>query len=90
MNDHTLIRATLATAVIGILAAHWGVGEDEAMRRFYESKTALAFADDETGLYGMSALNIAGACANEYGILATATLTREGASALVVRQPFML
>lgn len=65
--DHTLIRATLATAVIGILAAHWGVGEDEAMRRFYESKTALAFADDETGLYGMSALNIAGACVNEYG-----------------------
>ena len=31
-NDHSLIRATLATAVIGLLAAHWNVTEDEAMR----------------------------------------------------------
>ncbi len=66
MNDHVLIRATLVTAIVGILAAHWGVSEDEAMRRFYASKTALAFADDETGLYGMSALNIAGDCVREY------------------------
>lgn len=65
MNDHTLIRATLATAIIGILAAYWGVSDDEAMRRFYMSKTALAFADDATGLYGMSALNIAAACIGE-------------------------
>lgn len=66
MNDHTLIRATLATAIIGILAAHWNVSDDEAMRRFYTSQTALAFADDATGLYGMSALNIAGSCIGEY------------------------
>ena len=66
MNDHTLIRATLATAIVSILAAHWSVSDDEAMRRFYASKTALAFADDATGLYGMSALNIAGACIDEY------------------------
>lgn len=66
MNDHTLIRATLATAIVGILAAHWNVSDDEAMRRFYASKTALAFADDATGLYGMSALNIAGSCIVEY------------------------
>lgn len=52
-SDHVLIRATLVTAIVGILAAHWGISEDEAMRRFYASKTALAFADDETGLYGM-------------------------------------
>ncbi len=67
MNDHALIRATLATAVIGLLAAHWGVDEDEAMRRFYQSKTALAFADDKTGLYGMSALSIAADCVAERG-----------------------
>ena len=64
-NDHSLIRATLATAVIGLLATHWNVTEDEAMRRFYQSKTALAFADDETGLYGMSALSIAAECEAE-------------------------
>ena len=68
MNDHSLVRATLATAVIGLLAAHWNVTEDEAMRRFYQSKTALAFADDETGLYGMSALSIAADCEEELDV----------------------
>jgi len=67
MNDHALIRSTLVTAIVGILAAHWHIGEDEAMRRFYMSNTAKALADDETGLYGMSALNIAGDCLAEVG-----------------------
>lgn len=59
-EDHTLIRATLVPAIVAILAAHYGISEGEALNRFYTSKTARAFADDSTGLYGQSALNIAG------------------------------
>ena len=73
MNDHTLIRATLVSAIVTILAAHWGISPEEAMRRFYSSKTAVAFADDATGLYGLSALNIAGECVSELDGCALAT-----------------
>ena len=65
MNDHTLIRATLVPAVVTILAGYYGISENEALDRFYTSKTALAFADDECGLYGMSALGIAGDVVSE-------------------------
>lgn len=60
MSDHTLIRATLVPAIVSLLAVYYGINENEALRKFYTSKTALAFADDECGLYGMSALNVAG------------------------------
>ena len=59
-EDHTLIRATLVPAIVTIIASHYGVSEEDALERFYTSKTALAFADDSIGLYGQSALNIAG------------------------------
>ena len=59
-EDHTLIRATLVPAIVDYLAAHYNVSEDSAMEMFYRSKTAQAFADDDLGLYGQSALNIAG------------------------------
>ena len=36
------------------------VAEETAMDMFYRSKTAEAFADDGLGLYGQSALNLAG------------------------------
>ena len=72
-TGHTLIRATLVSAIVTILAAHWGVSPEEAMRRFYSSKTAVAFADDATGLYGLSALNIAGECVSELDGRAFAT-----------------
>jgi len=58
-EDHTLIRATLVPAIVAFLAAHYNVAEDDAMDMFYRSKTAEAFADDDLGLYGQSALNLA-------------------------------
>ena len=60
MNDHSLIRATLVPAIVSILASYYGISENDALKRFYTSKTAAAFADDTCGLYGMSALNLAG------------------------------
>ena len=59
-EDHTLIRATLVPAIVAFLAAHYNVAEDNALDMFYRSKTAEAFADDDLGLYGQSALNLAG------------------------------
>lgn len=59
-EDHTLIRATLVPSIVAFLASHYNVAEDAAMDMFYRSKTAEAFADDSLGLYGQSALNLAG------------------------------
>ena len=58
---------------IEFYASHAGLTGAEAMRHFYSSKTAVAFADDATGLYGLSALNIAGECVSELDGRALAT-----------------
>ena len=60
IEDHTLIRATPVPAIVTVLAAHYHVSENDAMSMFYRSKTAEVFADDDLGLYGQSALNLAG------------------------------
>lgn len=64
-ENRALIRATLVSQVVAILAKYYELDADVALARFYDSKTALAFADDETGLYGHSALNIACQCIAE-------------------------
>jgi len=60
MIEHNLVRATVIPEIVKILCRYYNVTEDEALKRFYESKTATNYADDETGLYGQSALYIAG------------------------------
>jgi len=60
MIEHSLVRATVTPQIVEILSRYYHLGTDEALRRFYESKTAANYADDETGLYGQSALYIAG------------------------------
>lgn len=78
-EDHTLIRATLVSAIVMILAGYYRIGENEAMQRFYSSRTARAFADDSTGLYGASALNIAGSCIYEFdGSIDCSRLSSQG------------
>jgi len=66
-EDHTLIRATLVPAIVAFLAMHYHVSEDNAMDMFYRSKTAEALADDSLGLFGNSALNLAGDVIKELG-----------------------
>jgi len=66
-EDHTLIRATLVPAIVAFLAMHYQVSENKAMDMFYRSRTAEAFADDSLGLYGNSALNLAGDVIKELG-----------------------
>lgn len=67
-EDHTLIRATLVPAIVTFLAMHYHVSEERAMDMFYRSKTAEAFADDALGLYGNSALSLAGDVIRELNI----------------------
>ena len=66
-EDHTLIRATLVPAIVAFLAMHYHVSEENAMDMFYRSKTAEALADDSLGLFGNSALNLAGDVIKELG-----------------------
>ena len=58
--EHNLVRATVIPEIVRLLCHYYNIDEDEALKRFYESATGANFADDETGLYGQSALHIAG------------------------------
>ncbi len=60
MIEHSLVRATVIPEIVRLLCRYYSIDEDEALRRFYKSKTADCYADEETGLYGQSALHIAG------------------------------
>ena len=55
---HGTIRAATLTTVIGLIADQYSVSDDEAMKLFYESHIGSCFSDDESGLYGQSALYI--------------------------------
>ena len=57
---HATIRATMLPEIIKILQNKYGWTEEKAMDCFYSSATGESFSDDNTGLYGQSALYIAG------------------------------
>ena len=58
--EHCQVRSINVSEIIKILCRYYDISEDEALKRFYESATGANYADDETGLYGQSALHIAG------------------------------
>lgn len=58
--EHYLIRSTIIPVVIGYIREKYKMTENEAMEAFYTSATAESLADEETGLYGQSALFIFG------------------------------
>ena len=60
MIEHNLVRATVTPEIIRLISKYYKISENEALQRFYQSKTAANYADEETGLYGQSALHIAG------------------------------
>lgn len=55
---HATIRATLLPEIVRMISEKYNCSEEEAMDRFYDSATGANFSDDETGLYGQSALYI--------------------------------
>jgi len=59
MSNGTIRAATLKT-VIHIIMERLNCDENEALKKFYESHIGACYADDSTGLYGQSALYVAG------------------------------
>lgn len=57
---HATVKAILVSEVARIIAEHEHIPEEEALDKFYASAAAESLADDETGLYGQSALYIYG------------------------------
>ena len=53
---HVLAKTILVSQTIELIAKKYKVSIDEARKRFYESVVCDLLDDDETGLYGESAL----------------------------------
>ena len=60
-----LIRATIIPEIIRLISTEYGVSEDNALDMFYKSATMASLYDDETGLYGQSALYVFSEFLNE-------------------------
>ena len=57
---HGTIRAVILPEVIKMICEKFHLDEATALDRFYTSGTGKNFSDNETGLYGQSALYIYG------------------------------
>jgi hypothetical protein len=55
---HSLVKATIIPEIINLIAGQYDLTQEDALAAFYDSDTAIALADDETGLYGQSPLYI--------------------------------
>jgi hypothetical protein len=64
--NHATTRATLLPEIVRMISEKYRISEKEALDRFYTSAAGASFADDETGLYGQSALYIFGLFCEEY------------------------
>ena len=56
--SHGTIRAATLPAIIKLITEEYDVNDDEAMKMFYESHIGACYADDDSGLYGQSALYV--------------------------------
>lgn len=56
--DHATTRAILVPEIVKLISENYQISEMEALDLFYTSATGASLADDETGLYGQSALYI--------------------------------
>ncbi len=54
--EHTLSKTILIAQTIELIAKKYKLSIDEARNNFYSSKVIEMLDDDETGLYGESAL----------------------------------
>ena len=63
---HGTIRAATLKTIIKLVMERLGCGENEAIKRFYNSHIGACYADDDTGLYGQSAYYVAGLFFDEY------------------------
>ncbi len=66
--SHGTIRTVLLPNVIEMICKRFGWDEETALDKFYTSATGESFSDDETGLYGRSALYIYGLFCEEMNV----------------------
>ena len=64
--DHATTRATIIPEIVRLISEEYKIPEKEALDKFYTSATGASFSDDDTGLYGQSALFIFGLFREEY------------------------
>ena len=64
--DHATTRATIIPEIVRLISAEYNISEKEALDKFYTSATGARYADDETGLYGQSALYVFGLFREEF------------------------
>jgi hypothetical protein len=55
---HGTIRAATLPFIIKLISQQFGIDEFSALKMFYESHVGACYSDDETGLYGQSALYV--------------------------------
>ena len=58
--NHALTRSMVIPEIVKLIAHKYHLSEMEALDKFYTSATGANYADDETGLYGQSALYVFG------------------------------
>ena len=55
---HGTIRAATLKMIIPLIMERFNCEENTAIKLFYESHTGKCYSDDNTGLYGQSAVHI--------------------------------
>jgi hypothetical protein len=55
---HGTIRAATLKTIIPLIMERFGCDENTALKMFYESYIGKCYADDNTGLYGQSAVYV--------------------------------
>lgn len=65
---HATVRAMILPDIIKMICNKFYWSEEEALDKFYTSATGENFSDDDTGLYGQSALYIFGLFCEEMGV----------------------
>ena len=64
--NHATTRAAILPEIVRLISEKYHITEEEALDRFYTSSTGSSFADDDTGLYGQSALYLFGLFCEEF------------------------
>ena len=57
---HATVRSILIPEIVKLIMEKYSLSEEETLDKFYTSATGANFSDDETGLYGQSALYVFG------------------------------
>ena len=68
---HATVKSILVPEVVRMISEYYHITEYEALDRFYHSATSESLDDDETGLYGQSALYIFGLYVEEQNDIST-------------------